>query len=333
MSAPELPRAGVVLPSVMSADMLALGAQLDALIAAGARVVHVDVMDGHFVPNLTVGPDFTRAVAGALPRRRRAGGRPPDGLAARRDDPALRADGRRHHRARRGRPAPAPPARGDPRGGLPRRASRSTRAPRSSTSPSWRTSSTTSTCSRWTRASPGSRSSPPRPRRIARLRALLPDRVVIEVDGGIGTATLPGARGGRGRDVRVGLVDLRRARPGRRLSRAGRAGGRRMSAPRPPASAVELAALARARDLALRGRGRVSPNPLVGAVVLRDGETVAEGWHEGPGLPHAEAMALAAAGRRRPRRDGGLHPRALLAPRAHAALRRRPDRGRRRAGS
>ena len=40
----------------------------------------------------------------------------------------------------------------------------------------------------------------------------------------------------------------------------------------------------------------MSPNPLVGAVVLRDGETVAEGWHEGPGLPHAEAAALAAAG-------------------------------------
>jgi diaminohydroxyphosphoribosylaminopyrimidine deaminase/5-amino-6-(5-phosphoribosylamino)uracil reductase len=48
--------------------------------------------------------------------------------------------------------------------------------------------------------------------------------------------------------------------------------------------------------LALEGRGRVSPNPLVGAVVLRDGRTVAEGWHEGPGRPHAEAMALAAAG-------------------------------------
>ena len=69
-----------------------------------------------------------------------------------------------------------------------------------------------------------------------------------------------------------------------------------MTAPAAPASAVELAALARARELAMRGRGRVSPNPLVGAVVLRDGETVAEGWHEGPGLPHAEAMALAEAG-------------------------------------
>jgi diaminohydroxyphosphoribosylaminopyrimidine deaminase / 5-amino-6-(5-phosphoribosylamino)uracil reductase len=61
-------------------------------------------------------------------------------------------------------------------------------------------------------------------------------------------------------------------------------------------TAAERAALARARDLAEGGRGRVSPNPLVGAVVLYGERTVAEGWHEGPGLPHAEAMALAAAG-------------------------------------
>jgi diaminohydroxyphosphoribosylaminopyrimidine deaminase / 5-amino-6-(5-phosphoribosylamino)uracil reductase len=54
--------------------------------------------------------------------------------------------------------------------------------------------------------------------------------------------------------------------------------------------------LARARGLALRGRGRVSPNPPVGALVVRDGQVVGEGWHEGPGTPHAERMALAAAG-------------------------------------
>lgn len=60
---------------------------------------------------------------------------------------------------------------------------------------------------------------------------------------------------------------------------------------------AEVRALARARQLALNGRGRVSPNPLVGAVVLDGDRTIAEGWHEGPGLPHAEAMALALAGR------------------------------------
>jgi diaminohydroxyphosphoribosylaminopyrimidine deaminase/5-amino-6-(5-phosphoribosylamino)uracil reductase len=63
-----------------------------------------------------------------------------------------------------------------------------------------------------------------------------------------------------------------------------------------PPGAAELAALARARELAMHARGRVSPNPLVGAVVLRDGAVVGEGWHEGPGLPHAEVMALRAAG-------------------------------------
>jgi ribulose-phosphate 3-epimerase len=65
VSAP-LPGRPEVLPSVMSADMLRVGAQLDGLIGAGARAVHVDVMDAHFVPNLTVGPDFVRAVAGPV---------------------------------------------------------------------------------------------------------------------------------------------------------------------------------------------------------------------------------------------------------------------------
>ena len=52
----------------------------------------------------------------------------------------------------------------------------------------------------------------------------------------------------------------------------------------------------RALDLAGRGRGRVEPNPMVGAVVVRDGHTVAEGWHERFGGPHAEASALRRAG-------------------------------------
>jgi diaminohydroxyphosphoribosylaminopyrimidine deaminase/5-amino-6-(5-phosphoribosylamino)uracil reductase len=54
----------------------------------------------------------------------------------------------------------------------------------------------------------------------------------------------------------------------------------------------------RALELAQRGSGRVSPNPLVGAVVVIDNAIVGEGWHEGPGTPHAEAMALAEAGSR-----------------------------------
>jgi diaminohydroxyphosphoribosylaminopyrimidine deaminase/5-amino-6-(5-phosphoribosylamino)uracil reductase len=51
----------------------------------------------------------------------------------------------------------------------------------------------------------------------------------------------------------------------------------------------------RALELADRGAGLVSPNPLVGAVVVRNDDAVGEGWHEGPGQPHAEIVALDAA--------------------------------------
>jgi diaminohydroxyphosphoribosylaminopyrimidine deaminase/5-amino-6-(5-phosphoribosylamino)uracil reductase len=56
--------------------------------------------------------------------------------------------------------------------------------------------------------------------------------------------------------------------------------------------------LERAVDLAERGRGTTHPNPVVGAVVVRGGETVGEGWHERKGGPHAEVVALEAAGDR-----------------------------------
>jgi diaminohydroxyphosphoribosylaminopyrimidine deaminase/5-amino-6-(5-phosphoribosylamino)uracil reductase len=54
----------------------------------------------------------------------------------------------------------------------------------------------------------------------------------------------------------------------------------------------------RAIELAERGRGTTYPNPLVGAVVVRDGEVVGEGWHERRGRPHAEVNALRDAGER-----------------------------------
>jgi diaminohydroxyphosphoribosylaminopyrimidine deaminase/5-amino-6-(5-phosphoribosylamino)uracil reductase len=53
----------------------------------------------------------------------------------------------------------------------------------------------------------------------------------------------------------------------------------------------------RALELALRGWGQTSPNPLVGAVLVRDGRIVAEGWHAHFGGPHAEVAAIEAAGR------------------------------------
>src|SRR6266700_5324314 len=56
--------------------------------------------------------------------------------------------------------------------------------------------------------------------------------------------------------------------------------------------------LERALELAERGRGTTHPNPVVGAVLVRDGEVVGEGWHERAGGPHAEIAALEAAGAR-----------------------------------
>ena len=54
--------------------------------------------------------------------------------------------------------------------------------------------------------------------------------------------------------------------------------------------------LGQAHDLAERGRGTTHPNPVVGAVVVAEGEIVGEGWHEEKGGPHAEVTALAEAG-------------------------------------
>jgi diaminohydroxyphosphoribosylaminopyrimidine deaminase/5-amino-6-(5-phosphoribosylamino)uracil reductase len=52
----------------------------------------------------------------------------------------------------------------------------------------------------------------------------------------------------------------------------------------------------RALDLAARGRGHTAPNPMVGAVVVRDDRIVGEGFHERAGAPHAEVIALSEAG-------------------------------------
>ncbi len=175
-----------IAPSILSADFAALAADVETVLNAGARVIHVDVMDGHFVPNITIGPLVVAALqslvhgAGALldvhlmiehPERYVA-----DLRGGRR---------RRHRRAPGGLRAPAPRARPDPRV---RRLRRRGAEPGDARRDAGRGARPLRPRGRHVgepRASAGRASSRRRWTRSRRARAYLPESVAIEVDGGV----------------------------------------------------------------------------------------------------------------------------------------------------
>ena len=225
----ELIAAPRVAPSILSADFAKLGSQVAEVMDAGARVIHFDVMDGHFVP-----ADHDRAAGRRRdrrpgPRRRRRDRRPPDDRGAGAPDRGVRQGRRRlDHLPRGGDPArqPHPRARSASSAAWP--GSRSTPAPRSRRVAELRGLADIVLCMTVNPGWGGQSFIASSPDKVERLRPLVGD-ARIEVDGGIDTDDRRPDRRRRRLPLRRRLRRLRRRRPGRRLRGDRRRGRRHLS--------------------------------------------------------------------------------------------------------
>ncbi len=236
----ELLRDRRVAPSILASDFARLGEQVAEVMDAGARVIHVDVMDGHFVPPISIGPLIVEALAGQV---HDAGGVIDVHLMVERPERHV-ADfasaGRRlDHRALRGDTATS--------------TTRSTRSARPAAgaglalNPGTPVTAVDALAGAYDlllcmTVNPGWGGQPYIPAsdaKIAALRQRIPEGTPIEVDGGLDRHHRRSRRGRRRHPLRRRLLGLRQAGSRRRLPR-GRRGRRRgrLSAPKVAATAT-----------------------------------------------------------------------------------------------